>query len=98
MENKNIDWLGTLVCSVIAIVIINVVISIIDYFVGNFGSMEYRILMTIMFVLGAYQQAGIVMYEGWNDDGYEDVYPPENIRNGIRVLIIGIVLYIIFVA
>ena len=97
MGNKNIDWQGTLACLVAGVALINVIISIASYIWDDAfrGEIEYRTIMTIMFLLGQYQQGSVVMYEGWyDDDDYEDVYPPENIRWGIRALIVIILLYI----
>jgi len=101
MENKDIDWQGTMLMVVISIALINGIVFILDYFlelftyvIYDFGSTEFHIIITIMFLLRRYQNASIVMYEGWKEDDYEDVYPPENIRNGITALIILIVLFL----
>lgn len=100
MENKNIDWQGTMLMVVISIALINGILFILDfvmlytYIMYDFGTTEFHIIITIMFLLRRYQNASIVMYEGWKEDDYEDVYPPENIRNGITALIILIVLFL----
>ena len=100
MENKNIDWQGTMLMVVISIALINGIVFILDfvmlytYIMYDFGTTEFHIIITIMFLLRRYQNASIVMYEGWKEDDYEDVYPPENIRNGITALIILIVLFL----
>ena len=51
---------------VVAIALVNVLmISSLQIVVSDdFGSMEYRIIVTIIVLLGMYQQANIVMYEG----------------------------------
>tara|TARA_B100001113_G_scaffold334951_1_gene314072 strand:- start:481 stop:828 length:348 start_codon:yes stop_codon:yes gene_type:complete len=100
MENKNIDWQGTMLMVVISIALINGILFILDfvmlytYIMYDFGTTEFHLIITIMFLLRRYQNASIVMYEGWKEDDYEDVYPPENIRNGITALIILIVLFL----
>jgi len=100
MGNKNIDWQGTMLMVVISIALINGIVFILDfvmlytYIMYDFGTTEFHIIITIMFLLRRYQNASIVMYEGWKEDDYEDVYPPENIRNGITALIILIVLFL----
>jgi len=100
MENKNIDWQGTMLMVLISIALINGILFILDfvmlytYIMYDFGTTEFHIIITIMFLLRRYQNASIVMYEGWKEDDYEDVYPPENIRNGITALIILIVLFL----
>ena len=66
MKNKNIDWQGTVANVVVAIALVNILmISSLQIVVSDdFGSMEYRIIVTIIVLLGMYQQANIVMYEG----------------------------------
>ena len=47
-----------------------------------------------MFVIGAYRNGAILMYEGWKEDDYEYVVPNKTVTRIIDLIIILIVLYI----
>ena len=94
MSNKVIAWDGTALHLVISLLLINGLIYGLSLLFDNIGSIDFHILSTIMFVIGAYRNGAILMYEGWKEDDYEYVVPNKTVTRIIDLIIILIVLYI----
>ena len=96
MENKNIAWGITSGIFNIALIFINGIVLLVNYFMGVTSSINFHILISVMFLLGLYRGGNLVMYEGWDTEEYEDVLPSKNIQNAILVLILAILAYAFF--
>ena len=75
MSNKVIAWDGTALHLVISLLLINGLFLMCFIWFDYIGSIDFHILATIMFVIGAYRNGVILMYEGWKEDDYEYVVP-----------------------
>ena len=96
MENKNIAWGITSGIFNIALIFINGIVLLVNYFLGVTNSINFHILISVMFLLGLYRGGNLVMYEGWDTEEYEDVLPSKNIQNAILILILAILVYAFF--
>ena len=96
MENKNIAWGITSGIFNIALIFINGIVLLVNYFMGVTSSINFHILISVMFLLGLYRGGNLVMYEGWDTEEYEDVLPSKNIQNAILILILAILVYAFF--
>ena len=96
MENKNIAWGITSGIFNIALIFINGIVLLVNYFLGVTNSINFHILISVMFLLGLYRGGNLVMYEGWDTEEYEDVLPSKNIQNAILILILAILVYVFF--
>ena len=94
MSNKVIAWDGTALHLVISLLLINGLFLMCFIWFDYIGSIDFHILATIMFVIGAYRNGAILMYEGWKEDDYEYVVPNKTMTRIIDLIIILIVLYI----
>ena len=94
MSNKVIAWDGTALHLVISLLLINGLIYGLSLLFDDIGSIDFHILATIIFVIGAYRNGAILMYEGWKEDDYEYVVPNKTVTRIIDLIIILIVLYI----
>ena len=96
MENKNIAWGITSGIFNIALIFINGIVLLVNYFLGVTNSINFHILISVMFLLGLYRGGNLIMYEGWDTEEYEDVLPSKNIQNAILILILAILVYVFF--
>ena len=96
MENKNIAWGVTCGIFNVALIFINGIVLLVNYFAGVTSDIDFHILISFVFLLGLYRGGNLVMYEGWDTEEYEDVLPSKNIQNAILILILAILVYVFF--
>ena len=97
MEEKNIAWGVTCGIFNIALIFINGIVLLVNHFTGVTNSIEFHILISVVFLLGLYRGGNLIMYEGWDTEEYEEVLPSQNIQNVIYVFIVVILVSIFFV-
>ena len=96
MVDKKIAWGISSGIFNIALIFINGIVLLVNYFVGVTSNIEFHILISIVFLLGLYRGGNLIMYEGWDTEEYEEVLPSKNIQNAIFVFIFVILGYLFF--
>ena len=96
MVDKKIAWGISSGIFNIALIFINGIVLLVNYFVGVASNIEFHILISIVFLLGLYRGGNLIMYEGWDAEEYEEVLPSKSIQNVIFVFIFAILAYIFF--
>ena len=96
MVDKKIAWGLSSGIFNIALIFINGIVLLVNYFVGVASNIEFHILISIVFLLGLYRGGNLIMYEGWDTEEYEEVLPSKSIQNVIFVFIFAILAYIFF--
>ena len=96
MVDKKIAWGISSGIFNIALIFINGIVLLVNYFVGVASNIEFHILISIVFLLGLYRSGNLIMYEGWDTEEYEEVLPSKSIQNVIFVFIFAILAYIFF--
>ena len=96
MVDKKIAWGISSGIFNIALIFINGIVLLVNYFVGVASNIEFHILISIVFLLGLYRGGNLIMYEGWDTEEYEEVLPSKSIQNVIFVFIFSFFSYIFF--